>query len=1241
LLVVAAIVHGQDKPVEPPAPVPTTAVQELVDEAAVASNNGAADQALSLADRALALAQQATDVPGEAQAQRTRAVNLAKLDRNGEALIAWHDVEAIWKRIGDGPGQIEALGWQAVLEVHGSVQQGSETLQHTITQAENETRRPLAAVSALLDIGRAFIDLSRPREARQTYEAAVAVAEVVAPGSLEFASGQNGLGNVAFVRGDLGAALAYYRRAVTIYEKLAPNSLFLAGGLNNLGLVAHNQGSLSVARDYYQRALAIRETAAPNSLLVAASFSNLGVVARNEGDLNAARDYYQRALAIREKLAPNSLAVASSLNNLGNVARDRGELNAARDFDQRALAIQEQLAPDSLDVALSLNNLGIVARSQSDLGAAGRYYQRGLEIREKLAPNSLIVAASLDNLGLVAHDRGDLNSARDYHQRALAIREKLAPNSLDVATSLNNLGNVVVDQGDLSAARDYRQRSLAIREKLAPNSLVVASSLNNLGNVALYQGDLSAARDYQQRALAIRERLAPNSLSVATSLNNLAAVAQIQGDLSRARDYGERALAIQEKFAPNSLSAAFSLDSLGTVALYQGDLSAARDYHRRSLAIREKLAPNSIDVARSLNNLGTVAHDQGDVKTARDYDERSLAIEERLAPNSLDAAAIMDNLATLSYEEGDVASAAQYGAHAWAIVKAQAAAVTGDDARQAFQTQFQSIDSQLVRFQLALGHADDAFVTLEEGRAQALLQALTERGVARRLAPVDRWQRYELAQTASNHAGKTLETAGGAEAKATIALEAEIAQQSGPAIIQEKHRDLADREWDTEQARQAYTRARVEAERLWAEVRHTIEVAIPAPSAVADARVVLPQDTILAAFVVGDKESALFVVQRDGPVRAFALSLPLKELTARVDFVRGTVSREAGARGVRVQESDEVRVKAARDLYQKLFPLAVREMIGKSTRVVLSPDGVLWDLPFAALVINEADKPQYLGLEKPLVYAQSLTTLAQTIRAAAPTGAAKPKVLVIGNPLYDNALRQRLTKTQGTPVLTAAARVVAGPRAQGELALLSRDGEIPEPLPYAEEEAKQVAALYGVRASVGPEPTEAWFRQRAPDADIIHLATHGYFNPFRAVSSGLRLAVPEQEPGPADTDNDGALQAWEVFTQLQLHADLVVLSACQTGVGARVPGEGLVGLTRAFQVAGAASIVATQWRVADRSTARGMVALHQQLRKGLAKDEALRLAMRTLAADPRTAHPYYWAPFVLVGDFHPLRISSR
>jgi CHAT domain-containing protein len=119
-----------------------------------------------------------------------------------------------------------------------------------------------------------------------------------------------------------------------------------------------------------------------------------------------------------------------------------------------------------------------------------------------------------------------------------------------------------------------------------------------------------------------------------------------------------------------------------------------------------------------------------------------------------------------------------------------------------------------------------------------------------------------------------------------------------------------------------------------------------------------------------------------------------------------------------------------------------------------------------------------------------------------------------------------------------------------------------------------------------------------------------------------------------ETDNDGALQAWEFLTEpaLRLKAELVVLSACETGLGGKVPGEGLVGLTRALQYAGARSVVASQWEVDDVSTKTLMVAFHAKLRRGVAKDEALREAMTAVAKDPTTAHPYFWAAFVLVGD---------
>jgi CHAT domain-containing protein len=180
--------------------------------------------------------------------------------------------------------------------------------------------------------------------------------------------------------------------------------------------------------------------------------------------------------------------------------------------------------------------------------------------------------------------------------------------------------------------------------------------------------------------------------------------------------------------------------------------------------------------------------------------------------------------------------------------------------------------------------------------------------------------------------------------------------------------------------------------------------------------------------------------------------------------------------------------------------------------------------------------------------------------------------------------------------------------------------------------AQQIARLYGEEPLPAERATEGGLRQRIEQADVIHLATHGSLNPVRAMSSGVLLTVPEREPPAGQTNNDGALQAWEIYSQLQLKTKLVVLSACETGRGKNVASEGIVGLTRALQYAGARAVVASQWKVADRSTATLMVAFHQKLRQRLAKDEALRQAMAVVRHDPRTAQPYSWAPFCLTGD---------
>jgi CHAT domain-containing protein/tetratricopeptide (TPR) repeat protein len=1039
------------------------------------------------------------------------------------------------------------------------------------------------------------------------FEAGLAIRSHLAPDSLAVSSSLHNLGNVAADHADLKAAAEYYRRALDIREKLAPQSLDVAASLNNLGNVAVHHGDLKGAAEYYRRALDIREKLAPESLDVAASLHSLGVVTYYQGDLKAAAEYHRRALEIRQRLAPDSPAVAWSLHNLGNVAYQQGDLKVATEYHRRALEIRQRLAPDSLDVAASLLGLGNVAFQQGDLKAAAEYYRRALAIEEKLAPDSLDVAWSLNNLGNVAYQQGDLKGATEYHRRALEIRQRLAPDSLDVAASLNNLGNVAKAQGDLKAAAEYYRRALAIREKLTPESLDVAGSLNNLGNVAGDQGDLKAAAEYYRRALAIRDRLAPESLDVAASLINLGNVASDQGGL-KAAEYYRRALAIEEKLAPDSLEAATSLNNLGNVAAKQGDLKAAAEYHRRALAIREKLAPESLDVAESLENLGEVGHDQGELKAAAEYYRRALAIEQKLAPDSLMQATILNSLAVMARESGELDSAENLANHAWHMVQHQAEVVTSDEARQAFGSSTQGYAGTLLSVQVARQEPEAAFLTLEEGRAQALARLLFERQEVLNQARGDLWPRHQEALAKLHHAEEAL-----GQAEKMPSDSAEVEQQR-------------------QEARKAYQQARDEIDQLWGEIQKRQPRAFTPTLNVAEAARTLGGGSAFVAFSLQGDEAYALALSGGEKARVLAEKLLLgppagQDTASKREAAKRIERRILGFWGLAYtppepgaasQAEGKALVADGRELFNALFPGEIGKLVRQSKRLILSPDGVLWQLPFAALVtdVDGDGNPHYLGERVALTYVPSLALYAQ-LRKEAPqlkTGQ-RPEVLAVGDPDFDR-------KVELDPKDPEADRLWAG---------LYPAGARPERLRATAREAEVIAQLYGGNPVTGDQATEAEVRKRIEKADVIHLATHGALETALPMSSGIMLTPPANQPAIGETDNDGVLQAWEIFSQLKLRAELVVLSACDTARGEVVKGEGVVGLARALEYAGARSIVATQWSVASgQSTTQLMQEFHKDLRRGEAKDEALKDAMATVRKEH--PHPFYWAPFILLGD---------
>ncbi|HSN87110.1 MAG TPA: CHAT domain-containing protein, partial [Thermoanaerobaculia bacterium] len=315
--------------------------------------------------------------------------------------------------------------------------------------------------------------------------------------------------------------------------------------------------------------------------------------------------------------------------------------------------------------------------------------------------------------------------------------------------------------------------------------------------------------------------------------------------------------------------------------------------------------------------------------------------------------------------------------------------------------------------------------------------------------------------------------------------------------------------------------------------------------------------------------------------------------------------------------------EAASRLYEILIRPA-EPLLGDRPNLIISPDGPLLQLSFEALLTTPSAGSgggygglPYLILDRSVSYVPSASILAE-LREPRPASAETAKLFLgFGAPDYGAAGR-----APGT-----------GPAApEGSLAQTFRDSGLlnPQPLPASREEVSRIAGLYPpdrVRLYLDGQASEANVKANPflKEARRIHFAVHGFVNEKEPELSGLLLSLN------GDPWENGLLQTYEIFN-LELNADLVVLSACDTGLGKNVSGEGLIGVTRALFYAGAASVVVSLWQVADTSTSDLMVRFYRHLNEAGDRAEALRLSKLELIREGRFDHPYYWAPFILIGQ---------
>ena len=1033
-----------------------------------------------------------------------------------------------------------------------------------------------------------------------------------------------------FQQGRYQEAIPLAQRVLAIIEKVSgPDDPEIVVWLGNLGLLYHRTGAYEKAEPLYQRALASREKAlGPDHPDTAAALNILAELYFATGAYEKAEPLCQRALTIREKaLGPDHPDTAVSLNNLAQLYIVSGDYAKAEPLHQRALAIREKaFGTDNPATAVSLNNLGGLYHLTGAYGQAEPLYRRALAIIEKaLGPDHPDTATALTSLARIYEDTGAYAKAEPLQQRALAITEKaLGPGHPDTATALNNLAQLYKATGAYVQAEPLYQRALAITEKaLGPGHPTTATILGNLAVLYKDTGAYAKAEPLYRRALAITEKaLGPDHPNTARSLNNLAMLYRDTGEYAQAEPLYQRALAINEKaLGPDHPLTAIALNNLALLYGATGAYTQTEPLYQRALTITEKaLGPEHADTALALNNLAYLYQVTGNHAQAEPLYQRSLAIREKtLGPDHPDIAVSLNNLAALYQATGAYVQAAALNERAQRVDEINTARfmLFGSEARKRAYLQ-QRLVNAYADVSLSLTVADPRAIALgltavlqHKGRVLDAISNSVGR-LRQSAAPEDQAVFDQLAAVAQEVSTLTFGAPG------NLALAAY--RQRLEALAQQREKLEAELSTRSAAFRQALAPITLEG----------VRQALPADAALVEWFRYRPFDPKSkdekARF--GVPQYVAYVLTRTGEPVAIDLGAA-QPIDALVTEFRTALSDP------RRTYFTEVAERLSEKLVKPLHPY-----LAESARLLLSPDGALNLVPFAALV---DDRGEYVGQRLELTY---LTSGRDLLRFTAESPA-RGSAVVVANPAYGETTGQ-------LPAVDPSLK----PARSGDL---DRSGLVFTALAGTAAEAKSLQALLKLdprNVLTGADATETSLKQ-LHSPRLLHVATHGFFLddremaavPLKAVGSGLDgplqpfgenpllrsgLALAganARRPGAAD---DGILTAAEA-AQLDLRGtQLVVLSACETGVGQIQTGEGVYGLRRALVLAGVQTQIASLWKVDDAATKDLMVDYYQRLLNGAGRSEALREAQKAMLANPARRHPYYWAAFVPIGNWTAL-----
>lgn len=912
------------------------------------------------------------------------------------------------------------------------------------------------------------------------------------------------------------------------------------------------------------------------------------------------RNHYDQALeksAVARKLAEelrDNTLLANSLHVRAEALLFQGNFDQAFESLQNALSLAEQ-SRDPQTLCSVLDKLGELFRKRGSLSESTSYHERAVKIAEENGLK-LLLPGVLNSLALVYKDQGLTEEASLTHVRALDAAEAIE-DKLTSAKTLNNLGIIYWEKGAYDKATYYLHRASRLAQELG-NQYGIAKVLHNLAMVYQTQGMDEKALTYYKRALKIRLDLGTKD-EIPSALSNIGDVYADQNKTGEAISYQRRALALATKIG-DKLRMAYSALGLGEIYSRHGSPQKAEFYFNKSYTIAAEMNSRKV-MALALKGLAQVYLDQRNFTASLDAFQRSLALAEEIqAPRIISKS--QQGLGETYAEMGDTRRAIEMYTTAINEIENIRISATSEEGKAGVLADQMSLYEELIA--LLYKSRDPvqrraAFGYSERAKARALLDSLAEAqaGIRKGLSTQQFLQERGIFKKISTIQSQ-LSTANPAESELG-SLKAELKKAE-----EELEKFLLDlRLSNPEYARLQY----------------------PQPDNLEAVQSELDRDTLLVEFFLGGRQSFVFAVSRD--------NFQMEVLPARQDLQQDLdLYRRLAGNPLKSSANQDAQTvfeqyhRQSQILFNRLLS-PIHSSLKGTQKILFVLDGILHYVPFEALedksLQPEGGRGKYLIEDHVISYVPSASVWRNLRRNVTGTERRK-ELLAFGDPVFQSSHDLSLNKGATTEQ----------PEIDHIRGLYEGRGFYFDPLPYSRLEVERISTLFPKERQqvyLGEQATESILKKERLDSyKAIHFATHAVIDEQVPGRSGVVLSSP-------DPEEDGVLQIHEIFN-LELNADLVILSACQTALGKLVYGEGIVGLTRAFLYAGTSNIVVSLWNVDDKSTADLMAGFYESMKSGRDKAFALREAKLELlkAAEtgsqyPAYAHPYYWAAFTLVG----------